>query len=628
MTNTRAVLLVVGNASFCVVNFIMFTAPLSASTKYYYILVSRVVDMLGVVIGSSLYFRSYRSIKRTVENLDIETNIGKETEPAENLNAIEEGRGEKNENTGNYPHLRSSDGIVGSCKDRSARENEQELSFESPDTVRNGPGNVTCADVSNNGRGKVIGMSNSTTGSGLSNDTCAEASNNFPEKDPPSKRTNNAPNKDPCTKAVAVAENDMDMLVDDGGNGLSADPCGTAQANVNNELRIDVDPEKNFDNSNEERDKVLFQGTINENQCHNSTKDVTFEITKPLEKRFEARRQEPCNISSIEEPRNISSKQEPHNISSIEEPRNISSKQEPRNLSWKQEPCDISSKEEPLSISSKEEPRNISSKQEPRNLSSKQEPCDISSKEEPLSISSKEEPRNISSKQEPRNISSKQEPRNISSKEEPRNISSKQEPLNISSKEEPRNISSKQEPHNISSKQEPRNISSKQEPHNISSKQEPRQEPRNISSKQEPRNISSKQEPRNILRCTLNALQNNRDLELAKEEQYINETNHVSKHSRGATVDEARRNVRRRADQEFAKAVLLINIAIVVCYVPGLLLYYFWLLLPMTDSIYVHGLMWCTLLNYLTSTLNAIIFISCSSELRLYTKSFFTRIME
>eukprot|EP00112_Aurelia_sp_Birch-Aquarium-sp1_P017091 Seg3936.3 transcript_id=Seg3936.3/GoldUCD/mRNA.D3Y31 product="Paternally-expressed gene 3 protein" protein_id=Seg3936.3/GoldUCD/D3Y31 len=538
MTNTRAVLLVVGNASYCVVNFIMYTAPLSASTKYYYRLVSTVFDMLGIVIGCSLYFRSYRSIKRTVEDLHIETNIGKDTEPAENVNAIEEGRGEKNENTGNYPHPRSSHGIVGSCKDQSARENEQELSFESPDTVRNGPGNVTCTDVSNNGRGKVIGMSNSTTGSGLSNDTCAEASNNFPEKDPPSKRTNNAPNKDPCTKAVAVAENDMDMLVDDGGNGPSADPCGTAQTNVNNELRIDVDPEKNFDNSNEERGKVLFQGIINENQCHDSTKDVTFEITKPLEKRFEARRQQPCNRSSKEEPRNISSKQEPRNISSKQEPRNISSKEEPRN------------------IPSKQEPRNISSKQEPHNISSKQEP-----------------------RQEPRNISSKQEPRNISSKEEPCNKSSKQEPCNISSKEEPHNI-------------------------------------------------SSKQEPRNILRCTLNALQNNRDLELANEEQYINETNHVSKHSRGATVDEARRNVRRRPDQEFAKAVLLINIAIVVCYVPYLLLYYFRLLLPMTDSIYVHGLMWCTLLNYLTSTLNAIIFISCSSELRLYTKSFFTRIME
>ena len=452
MTNTRAVLLVIGNASLSIVSFIMEIVPISIGTKNYYTLGSAVFHTFSIMTGYALYFRAYRSVKRTVENLHIETNIRKPTELLENFNAVGESKDGENTDTRNYPHPPPGNGIFRSCKDQSARHNENKLSCEGPDSVRYGPGKDLCpADVSNDGRRKDIDRSMSNTGSCLDKDPCVEASNNRPEKDPSSERTNNVPSMDPCGKALAVTENDLDMLVNDGSYGPSADTCGTAQTDVNNDLRIDIDLDRTIVSINEKRDKVLFQGITNEFDCHNPTNDATFEITKPLEKSLEA------------------------------------------------------------------------------------------------------------------------------------------------------------------VKQEPRNISSKG----------------NISSKQEPRNISLKEKPRNILRHTSNTLQNKKDIEMVKEEQHISKAKNVSGTDRGATVDETPKNIRRRPDQEFAKAVLLINVGILVCYVPGLLLYYITLLLgiPMTDSVLIYGQTWTTLLNHLNSTLNAIIFIGCSSELRLYTKSVFTRII-
>ena len=467
MTNTRAILLVIGNASISIVDFIMAAVPTSRSTEHYYGLGSAVFHTFSIMIGFALYFQAYRSVKRTVENLNIETNFRKPTEVLENFNAVGESKVEENADTLNYPQLLPSNDIFRSCKDQSAGHNEDKLISEGPDSVRYGPGKGLCsANVSNDYRGKNIDSSISNTGSGLEKDPCVEASNNRPEKDLSLKRTNNVPSMDPCGTALAVTENDEDMLVDDKSSGPSADPCGTAKTDLNNELRIDVDLDGTVYNSNEKGEKVLFQGITNEFQCHKPANDVTFEIAKPLEKSLEAM------------------------------------------------------------------------KQEPRNISSKGD------------------------------ISSKQELRNISSED-------------------------------------------------------------NISSKQEPRNKSLKEKPRNILRHTHNALQNKKDIEMVHEEQHISGAKFVSGHERGATVDQIPKNIRRRPDQEFAKAVLLINVGILVCYVPGLLLYYVWLLLgvPMTDSVFTYGAIWTNLLNYLNSTLNAIIFISCSSELRLYTKSVFTRII-
>ena len=91
---------------------------------------------------------------------------------------------------------------------------------------------------------------------------------------------------------------------------------------------------------------------------------------------------------------------------------------------------------------------------------------------------------------------------------------------------------------------------------------------------------------------------------------------------RGANNKAVPKTDRKRPDHEFAKAVFLINVAVLFCYVPGMIVYF--ALYPDSRSLtHIHAQTWCFLLNNLNSTLNAVIFISCSSELRLYVKSYF-----
>lgn len=78
---------------------------------------------------------------------------------------------------------------------------------------------------------------------------------------------------------------------------------------------------------------------------------------------------------------------------------------------------------------------------------------------------------------------------------------------------------------------------------------------------------------------------------------------------------------RRRPDQEYARSVTFILLAVVICYTPSISLYSYSMITKDTDipeyiSVYTHG---ATLLN---SSLNAIIFLMCNRDFKRFTKNF------
>ena len=136
---------------------------------------------------------------------------------------------------------------------------------------------------------------------------------------------------------------------------------------------------------------------------------------------------------------------------------------------------------------------------------------------------------------------------------------------------------------------------------------------------------STEEETRNTSPHTHEKINDRQGLKCANEQQCIRDADDLQQQGRDARVAKTLSKFRRRPDQEFAKAVLLINVAIVFCYFPGLILYYFGLLPGIRYEKYAYAQEWGLLLSYMNSTLNAVIFIGCSSELRFYAKSLFVR---
>ena len=79
---------------------------------------------------------------------------------------------------------------------------------------------------------------------------------------------------------------------------------------------------------------------------------------------------------------------------------------------------------------------------------------------------------------------------------------------------------------------------------------------------------------------------------------------------------------RRRPEQEYARCVKFILLAVSLCYTPSISLYVYLLITKETDipqyiSVYTHGV---TLLN---SSLNALVFLMCNRDFKSFTKTFF-----
>ena len=85
-------------------------------------------------------------------------------------------------------------------------------------------------------------------------------------------------------------------------------------------------------------------------------------------------------------------------------------------------------------------------------------------------------------------------------------------------------------------------------------------------------------------------------------------------------------NMRRRPYREFAKAVFLIIIALIICYIPGLALFFNGDAEDLKRGLSSYREYWVDIMVLLNSSLNAVIFITCNTELRMYTKSALTRI--
>ena len=86
-------------------------------------------------------------------------------------------------------------------------------------------------------------------------------------------------------------------------------------------------------------------------------------------------------------------------------------------------------------------------------------------------------------------------------------------------------------------------------------------------------------------------------------------------------------NMRRRPYREFARAVFLIIIALIICYIPGLAVYFNGDAEDLKRGLSSYREYWVDVMVLLNSSLNAVIFITCNTELRMYTKSVLTRIL-
>eukprot|EP00112_Aurelia_sp_Birch-Aquarium-sp1_P003913 Seg1443.1 transcript_id=Seg1443.1/GoldUCD/mRNA.D3Y31 product="hypothetical protein" protein_id=Seg1443.1/GoldUCD/D3Y31 len=96
---------------------------------------------------------------------------------------------------------------------------------------------------------------------------------------------------------------------------------------------------------------------------------------------------------------------------------------------------------------------------------------------------------------------------------------------------------------------------------------------------------------------------------------------------RSNTTTTAQQNMRRRTYREFAKAVFLIVIALFICYIPALALHFNGDAEDVKYGLSSYREYWVDLMVQLNSSLNAVIFITCNTELRMYAKSVLTRII-
>eukprot|EP00112_Aurelia_sp_Birch-Aquarium-sp1_P026408 Seg935.7 transcript_id=Seg935.7/GoldUCD/mRNA.D3Y31 product="hypothetical protein" protein_id=Seg935.7/GoldUCD/D3Y31 len=274
MTNKRAVLLLSANVLIGLVSSIVFLGPFSLNFKDTFTFGSAVFHTFGVKGICLLYIFAYRSLKRTVDNLHIESNIGHETKPVENANTVETNPAVnntgKNDRMGNYPCAPKCSDVAGSSNIQSG----SKIKYQ-PDCKDAGTSNIH--------QGKH--PSGNTSSNGPDNGSCADTANNVPLNDLCTRRSNSVPGMDPCGKALTIAENNLDMLVVDLTNGPSMDACGTARIDVASELEIRIKDEI-IDNNAKESDKSLPQELLNEPKSQIPSKDPKIQNTKPLENRF------------------------------------------------------------------------------------------------------------------------------------------------------------------------------------------------------------------------------------------------------------------------------------------------------------------------------------------------------
>ena len=271
MTNKRAVLLVSANVLLGLVSAVVFLGPFSRSFKDKFTFGRALFHTFGVKSVCLLYIFAYRSLKRTVDNLHIESNIGNDTKPVENANTVETNQAvdntRKNDSVGNYPCRSKCSDVSDSCDVQSGSGQTNQPDYEGADTSNIHHAKHPCGNKRRNSS---------------ENGSCADTANNVLLNDLRKERSNSSvPGMDPF--GTAVTETNLDMLVDNLRNGPSTDPCGTARMEVNNELRIcinDVITDKNY----KECDNILPQGIVHKLKCHIPFKDQTIQ-TKPAENR-------------------------------------------------------------------------------------------------------------------------------------------------------------------------------------------------------------------------------------------------------------------------------------------------------------------------------------------------------
>lgn len=286
MTNLRAILLIAASALLGVVTSAMHYGPVSEGTRHYFSLGLNVFHTIGLLLGLVLYLWAYRSLRRKVDNLHIESNMGKETSPVENNTEIEKNRAVHNDAAGNCACGSQTNVFALPCKVRvrSASELKYKLGSECLDTSSNGPVNRLWVNSLKEGQGNNVDAN--TSNFGLEMDSCAKLSKKFATKCYVATKSHSIPNSYPCSKASDIAGEDGDMLVDFARTGPIVDPCGTAPNCASKRLCTSISP-GSIDK--EDSDRALPCGMLNAFCRHNASKGTTCEISKSLEMRSETK---------------------------------------------------------------------------------------------------------------------------------------------------------------------------------------------------------------------------------------------------------------------------------------------------------------------------------------------------
>ena len=288
MTKLRAILMIAASALVGVVTSVIHYGPLSKGVQHYFSLGLTLFHTIGIMLGLVLYFWAYRSLKRKVDNLHVESNIGKEAGPVENTNAVDKNRAGHNNISGGRSCGSPTNEAVHPCKVRirSASELQYEIRSECPDTSSNDPVDGSWVNSLNDRQGNKLNTN--TLNTCLEMDHCAKSSKDCPTKIYEATKSQSIPASNLCNKAADIALEDSDILVDSAREDPVVDPFVIAPNCSSKKFSTSIS-HKGIDDDNENCNRASSGGMLNALYCHDHLKAITSKISKPLEMRLKTK---------------------------------------------------------------------------------------------------------------------------------------------------------------------------------------------------------------------------------------------------------------------------------------------------------------------------------------------------